>query len=299
MITIEIPERKIKKEIPSTWEELTQEQYCFVIELILLLEHEKIDLLDAKLLFLKKCLGLTKFLDKRYSQDVKDNFYSVLLILANKVNFFFTQQEIDGVIQHVFSIDILKNPVEKIVTGKGTVYGPVFEIRDGIILTDITADEFNDGLDLFNLFAKTGQEVYLNYLTSVFFREKTAENEREAYFELLQKKNIERFRDVNKSITYGFYLFFASLMKYLTTKSPWKVLWSSEKKNDNPVNLIYTLLEYGSLNEIKRLGLVDYFNLLVKNLTDGVKEMQSAGMQLPEISDKTGIPLKTLTSILN
>lgn len=190
MNVIEIPEKEIRTEYPECFEELTNEQFDFVMQQVVKLMDGKIDLDMFKVLVLYHFLDLeyTPMIRKMEKYRKKENLqtrnYNVWR-MCQTLNWFFVDKEIDGKTHQVFAFDSVRNFVPKIYARDECFYGP------DAALININMAEFRAAVEYFRQYAETKEMQYLNLLVAVLYRP-----ERENYATVIKDENFDGQRRV-------------------------------------------------------------------------------------------------------
>lgn len=163
MNTIEIPAINYTKQLPASWDELTHEQYLFIVDLYLKLKNREITIPQFKKGALCKFLQISFAGYSRLKEDVQIEIASKIDQLSELFHFFFVE-EADNI---TFNYDFTQNLIPKVKCGWFTrLYGP------DQALTNITFAEYIDAHSFYKQYAETANEDYLNMLVAVLYRKK-------------------------------------------------------------------------------------------------------------------------------
>lgn len=205
MHIIEVPDRNIKKYLPTELSECDTRQYIEMSALIFYFQVGDISYVDFRIHALYKLLEMKAV--KKGNQD--DEKYSKIYSYSQFIDSFF---EISDDKEKVIKQYYIHNPIPDFLGMLTKYYGPADDFED------VTFGEYVDGLEAFVNFNQTGEMVYLYNLLAIFYRTKP----------LTRKKRLpynpdevairsKKFLSQPIGIVYGFYLYFASFQKYLTT----------------------------------------------------------------------------------
>ncbi len=169
MNVIEIPDRKIVTIYPSCFDELTEEQFDFVMQQVIKLLDGKIDLDMFKVLVLYHFLDLEytpmiKKMEKyRKKEDLHTRNYNVWR-MTQTLNWFFVEKEIKGEKRQVFNFESIRNFIPSLTVLGDSYYGP----EDALM--NISLGEYRAALDFFRKYAESKEEKYLDSLVAVLYR---------------------------------------------------------------------------------------------------------------------------------
>lgn len=99
---------------------------------------------------------------------------------------------------------------------------------------------------------------------------------------------------------------FQAFANYLFTRTPFSILYARKPKEHKPVisigmaECLYNLSAdgLGDVDTIERMPVIKYLTILRKKLIESITAMSEAGIDLVEISDKTGLSIKTIKQII-
>jgi hypothetical protein len=185
-------------------------------------------------------------------------------------------------------------------------------LNSGIISTSLTAQQYIDANTIYNRFIKTKDDTLLNELIAVL------------YFEAFQplKMNLHRppvfyvsenipvlaklFEKVDPITKLTVLFNFQAFQSFLATRTHFALLWSRSSPVDAPkislgmADSLYTLAKggFGSVEELSRINLISFLELLLKNLTDTVHYLHENKVSIAEISDKTGLSITNIQKMI-
>lgn len=230
MHTIEIPEAKIKRYIPSDLSECDEKQYMAMCELIYKYQQGFLQYEEFRIHAICKLMNIkrSKKSNKKEENDA-DEKYANLYFISKLIDDFFEETEDH---QKVIKQYYIHNPVPHFKPLLTTFYGPTDSFMN------MTFGEYTDGLRLFLDFHATKDVKLLYDLTAIFYRpQKTfhfVKKQLDDYDgDIRQKYNPNSIEKRAKTLQYapigfiyGFYLLFASFQKYLTDA---KIMWAGKE----------------------------------------------------------------------
>ncbi|OBQ56110.1 hypothetical protein JJL45_05145 [Tamlana sp. s12] len=222
MNTLEFPERNLNMYLPEDLSECDTRQYIEVSSLMFKYNEKEINFDAFKSLALYKLLNLklTKNLCKEDEVTKNEN----IALLSVLIESFFEPIDNDNPNDpKIIKQNFIHNPLPKIAPTWCTYYGPSNAFKN------ITFGEYIDGLNFFFEYEKTKDTELLYLLMAVFYRKtkpfhfirKTLPNyngdRRIRYNDTFLEKRAKKLKVLPEGYVYGFYLFFSSFHKYLTT----------------------------------------------------------------------------------
>lgn len=280
MHTIEIPEAKVKRYIPSDLSECDAQQYMDMCELIFHFQNDAIDYDEFRSHAIYKLMNMKP----SDSVDNEEEKFSNVYMLSELIDDFFDIDE-KGVktIKQYYT----HNPVPSFKPLWKTYHGPADQFRD------MTFGEYRDGLRLFHDFHATGDMHILTLLTAVFYRPKKSfhfikkqlsnydGNIRDRYNSNTLDQRATGLKNAPIGFVYGFYLLFASFQKYIVDA---KILWGgqeidfsilfesnkSEESSSNQVpgigmdSIAFSMAESGTFGNIKEVDNTNFWEIFAR-----------------------------------
>ncbi len=193
---------------------------------------------------------------------------------------------------------ICKQLIPQIFVGFKKIPGYHFEAKGDIVDTSMTAEQFVDALTIMSLMAEHGADNYIDLFISTLYCDE--------YSSSKSKVNVVRFRKLNPVIKYAVVFNFESILSWLTGETKYKLLFNRKKKNAKSKqtlgfnSIIYSMTEkgYGNIREIAKLNLIEFLELMYKNLVDAVSQLADSKMSREDISKKLNISLELINQIL-
>lgn len=229
MRLIEILETKTKRYIPSDLSECNSEQYIDMCELIYHYQNQSITYEELKIHAAYRLMKMIPSSSKiPLLEEIAIQKNANISQIAELIEDFFIDEAGIKVIKQFY----IHNPVPKFSPAFTTYYGPA----DSFL--NMTFGEYSDGLRMFHDFPKIGDYKIIISLAAIFYRPKKNfhfikkrlpnydGNIREPYNSNVLEDRVEKFKLAPVGFTYGFYLLFASFLKYMTTA---KILWAGQE----------------------------------------------------------------------
>jgi hypothetical protein len=170
MNRVEIPERNIVAEYPSCWDELTNDQFYFIMQNWLKVIDGKINQNEFLVIVLYNFLGITRspfnnWKDRRLSKEQLENKFSNIWQLTETLTWLF-RSDASGEGNFIYlDYTEIKNRIPEIVnSGEITLVGPA----DGMI--DITFGEYRRAWDYFEAYIAKRNNSDLDRLIATLYR---------------------------------------------------------------------------------------------------------------------------------
>ncbi len=307
MLEFELNDNSYK--CPDKWEELSSEQYLFLSDLLLQYSLGKISVTEVRAKLLQKLLQLDfKRLPK--GSLLFENMYLISrqltfmfkIVYEDQKQFSFFSEDTQKMLERYLPEDLYPSPeielaeqmkchfaidavfAKNLLPQAGGVQGYEFDVEGGFVSTTLTAEQYVQAVTLYGAYVKSGNQEQLEMLANTLYPD--GENFTEAEL-------------------HGVFLNFGAIQTFLYN-TKYGILWqrkSTGKNNKLTVGLmdsVYTLSSegYGNLVEVKNYNLITYLDLLLKQLIDSVKTLQSYELKLPEIAEKTGLSIEQLNTIV-
>jgi len=281
MHRIEIPDRKIVKEIPSEISEMTRDQYLYFVMQILDYMAGMISLDTFRIKLIRYLLEIrvnARFhtLKSEEQESINGEIYRLSLLCDS----FFREEIRDGNPVKIANLSFVKNLVPEICD---RYYGP----DDG--LADITFCEYRFANSYFRAYMKDADENDLNHLIAVLYRPRKSMirirrllpgfngQERVPFTSksnpLKLKKRVDQISKLPKSVRYGIFLWYSGCEEFLVKGKPevdgHEIDLSELYKNTSGettqaniglVGILYTLAEsnvFGPIENTDNQGLYD------------------------------------------
>lgn len=322
MLDLNIQGTKIS--LPQKWSELTEKQYIFVVEQLLLHLVGKIDPVEFRLRVL---MYITSYKDVGSSRinKIKYLYYALPLKLKRKFNFLSAEHYgkitmllrdkylsedrglidynliklsecLDFLMEETLLPEFTSNPLPVInKIGKGRY----FDV--GIInVTDLTAGEFANAMDIITAYSESKEESLLDYLIAITYG-KSVYN----FTEISQQKLNRISKYIPFAVKYGVYLWYVSLSNYFAKHPVYSLLYSKHQTSNEKISLgmsesISKLAQigYGSNSELRQYDLIRFMDLQISDLKRNLKEAVTAGIELSKIAENTGLSISQINMLV-
>jgi hypothetical protein len=280
MQTIELPDAKIIRYIPSDLSECDAQEYMDMCELIFHYQNNTIDYNEFRTHAIYK---LMKMKPSKVKENEEEKFANIYQLSELIDDFFDVDDQGSKVIKQYY----IHNPVPSFKPLWTTYYGPADQFLD------MTFGEYRDGLRLFHDFHATGDMHILTLLTAIFYRPKKSfhyfkkqmanynGNKRDRYNSNTLNERAKGLKHAPIGFTYGFYLLFASFQKYIVdAKILWggqeidfSILFESNKNSEATSNQVpgigmdsiaFSMAESGTFGNIKKVDNTNFWEIFAR-----------------------------------
>lgn len=313
--------------IPSSWDDLNRKQLRFTAEQLLSLTSGKITLQEFQIRLL---LNYTGYRPDDHLRNTTKMVWFYLRLLGAMVRYMAcgrgawkvlklwvalnkpgddpdTRETINENLVYLSSlitfpvkdgnayVQFLKNPIPAITIRGRRYHGKRFDV--GVVnLSDITAREFCDCVDLIKAFALSKNEMCLNQICAILYPR------HKEFHANLMSKHVAAISNVDYMTRYLVMLWFISVVTYFTEHPIYRVLFAGNKEADSDKISVgmyegimhLSLNGFGSKEELESVNVVEYFDLQVKVLKKIIGEMKGSGMKDTDIAKTTGLSLNTI-----
>ena len=203
MIELEFFENGKRAFFPENLGECDTDQYIKMSRFIYLYQTGVIDEAQFLSLSVYGLLGIETTKKKQPSDEILEKRFENIAFLSKYVTKFFEEEEIDGKKGLKIKLDFTHNPIPKFKHRSITFEGPEDNFQN------IGFGQYVKGLGLFMDYEQFREKETLVSLISIFYQNKNR----------LIPKKLKNLEDLDFGILYGFYLWFASFHKYISTGS--------------------------------------------------------------------------------
>lgn len=291
MLTIETHTSHKIAELPDKWSELSPDHFAMVSGLMKKLSEGQTDIESFRI---ELALKLLNFVSKGWpispeeESRITENIYRV----SEKLTF-----PLKKVKDNTYDLNLnLGRNLYPVIKTKGlTLYGPTFSIDEkGILDTDMRAEEFCDAYG----YSTAGA---IDEMICALYRPS-----RDKYFDHDNLKNLEAVRALAPEVKQAIVYFFQYVLEYFHDSEFYGIIFQNDSKQRADklhfgMNAtIYNLSKagHGSNEEVGRMVVTKFFDLMAKNIIDMVNELSGMKMEAAEIVEKTGIPLNVIMKII-
>lgn len=293
MYTIEIPHKKKVLKLPNSWEELTYSQFLGAVSMLMIYATSKVEPIIVKIDFLKTIINY-KDSGKIFDKEERSQIGSNLAIMASAFDFLFKDNEPNFAFKRFMSPDFEINGVR--------LKAPYFEIINSgseEIFTNISAAQFTDAWEYFNLYASTNNFGNVIQLVAVLY------TDFKNYSPQKRAENARLLKTLPEVETYAIFLQFKSIIEYVMAHGMYALLFQSGKKGNNKISLgfggqILTLSQkgYGDYKDLLSEPFTDFLAMLIDMMINDVKMLKAYDKKPGEIAKETGLPMSTIKQII-
>lgn len=284
MHIIEILETNTKRYIPSDLSECDSQQYMDLCELIFHYQNQVISYDELRTHAAYKLMNMVPS-NAKVNEETEIQKNCNIAVIADLIEDFFESGE-NG--QKVIKQYYIHNPVPKFSPAFETFYGP----SDSFM--NMTFGEYSDGLRMFHDFPAIGDYNIIITLAAIFYRPKKSfhfirkrsskynGDIRQPYNSHTLEKRSKHFQLAPIGFTYGFYLLFASFLKYMSTA---KIIWggqeidfsilyqddesSSEKSNSSIPgigmdSIAFSMAESGAFGTLEDVRNTNFWQIMIR-----------------------------------
>lgn len=276
MNTIEIPETGARYYMPENLSECDGPQYIAMCALFERFYLQEISYEEMRVLAVYGLLNM-EVSEKKRNQLDEDFKFSNIYQLSELIDSFFEEIEVDGVTAVQPVRNYVNNHIPKIEHIVGHSHGPSDLFRN------VTFGEYTDGLNLLMEYEKHKEPDLLLMLLATFYRPLRKNyllykkyNRRESYDSKDVEYQMEKFRNIQPGVAYGFYQFFRSFHDYLPTATMYmngeeielaKLFESSGSISSKMPGIGFKSIEYqlsesgvfGTASEVRKINLWETF----------------------------------------
>lgn len=282
-----------KAYLPDNVSECDQRQFLEVAALTLQLQAGMMSYEDFRIHALYRLLNMKR----KESPFDESNKLANVFEISRLVDTFFDDvvDEETKVSRKVLKMNFHHNPIPKIFGSFCTLLGPSDDFNN------VTWGEYSDGLQHFTDFNQTGEVIYLYRLAAVFYRPLSLRaalglrrngDRRRRYNAFDIERRAKTFERHHIGVSYGFYLVFSAMMKFLATSTiyvhgreidlsvlfePGRLISSKQKESDlpslGPKAMEYMMAESGVFGNVDAVRQVNMWEVYLR-LHDVVKKDQ-------------------------
>lgn len=318
-------------QFPNQWEELTPCQYKTLVSLLQQYSSGKLSVSDVKVLWLVDIAGITGM---KINRKKKDMFSENIYRMSREFTFIFDIEYPDGSldnispnlrkklkttppedleqtpeVRYISRLDYqykiaacwCKNLLPDITIGELKLKGYQLNLRGKMLHTSLVASQFNFATELLQQYEVEQNNIYLRMLVATLYAP-AKEN-----FNTDTVANIaEELVNIDNTLLNAVLLNFQALITFIKLKTKWGLLWKRKPSKAGGLSVgaddtLHNLTErnFGDFEKIERLPLTKFFDIMLKDLYDSVKQMKEYDMDIAEISSKSGLTINQVKRILS
>ncbi|WP_270633856.1 hypothetical protein [Parabacteroides goldsteinii] len=267
--------------IPNRWELLTPDLYLSVCELLQQYTAGQISYRSLHIAYICKALNLNP--KKIKGTSANENMY----LLSEQIDFIFKDP------QHINNCFLAQ--LVPVISVNGQVYKS-YMIQTGFdtLTCSLSTIQFIEAYDLIGCPIEK-----LPIMAAILYCPGTYTSE-------AAHSLAKGFASLDPVLLQGICLNFQAFSNYLFTRTPFNILYMRKPKEHKPAisigmaESLYNLSAdgLGNVDVIEQMPVIKYLTILRKKLIESVTAMNEAGIDLVEISDKTGLSIKTIKQII-
>lgn len=328
MITIYLGEKPYL--FPDRWEELTQDQYLTLVELITRYHAGGITMCQLRVEWFMKIAGLEGVKVPRKRREL---FTDNVLTASRQFDFFY-RLDYSGGIDSLSAENrklLLKIPPDEINTSDSEIryartleYSyridavwagnliPSIQLADGrslagwtasagvgTLTTSLTSKQYTLGYDLLSLVSSGGGRPAMAMLTALLYG---ADHDDAGTMALIG--------ELPDRVLDGVVLNFQAFVSFVFSRTHFSILWNTGGKSvgekaDRSVSLamsdaMYAICKsgYGDYETVERMPMMTYLNIVRADFIQSIRSMSESGTEIDKIADRTHLPIKTIKQIL-
>lgn len=330
---LEVKFKKKTYSFPNAWEELTPKQFIYLVSLLMAFSKDQMSPDQVRTLFFLEVAGLKP---RRFrNQEKEDLFSENVYRISRQLNFMFRihyqneksfavlpakirellirnlPEELDDTSADMRAARKLKkkvvidgvfasNLVPEIKARRSKLSGYYFDLTGDLLSSDLQADQFIDASAAFDLYLNTREPVFLDLLVATLYPDGL-------YKSSQISKNTSRVTGIPLATKLAVFFNFQAVQLFLQEGTDYSVLWwksaGQSKKKEKGLGLgdsLYSLSKagYGDIKALKKMSLIEMFNLMVKELRDAVHSLQDMEKSPTEIVEATKLSLDQVTFLM-
>lgn len=291
MHTIEIPDINLKREMPSGWDEMTSDDMIRFTHLYLKLQKGIISLTELKTEMVYQFLGLRirKWRLELMKEPERLQVYQNVFLISEKLDFFFTEEKIDGKINLKVNFPWTKNLI------------PVYNgfIGPDHLMADISFIEYKNAHVAAADFIGSNDVNDLNWFVANLYRKPLIKfMKKPAYNEFRVKKISEKIAEWPYQVKYAILLNFLAWEEYIRKGTyhidgndiSFSLLFDGGDKTESGspdiglTGLLYNLAETGVFGNVKSTSEQNLYDVLIRlyQVTRNAMEMEKKLKKKPK-----------------
>lgn len=319
-------------QLKNCWEELTPDEYKKVLQYIVQHQNEEITLHQLRLQVFFLISGLRPRLNRNpdkadlqaenISRMAHQLSFMMRIDYENSKSFSNLSKASRGLLEHYLPSELIQTPevrwaekvsktimpdlvfarnlIPTIGRHKHVLKGYSFEVKDRILTTSLTTDQFIDAQTICTEIEQSGSESLLNLLVAILYC-----NPYEPLTAALAREQLDWLDPETKK---AIYINFNAIQTYLCTRTKYAILFNApastssapEKKKKHSLGLgsvAYSLMKAG-YSDIENSNLVKFFEIMYSDLISNVMSLHKQGHPIDKISEMTGLSISKINQIL-
>lgn len=318
-----------KHTFPSTWSELSPEQYLSLVELINRYLSGEISMFDVQRRWF---ISIAKLGDINVPERHKERFADNVMTAARQFNFFYRidyggkidelssnlRQQLrktppdefpgeSGELRYARKLDYkyvidavwAKNLLPTLEVSGRKLTGWSADVRGGVLWTTISTAQFTVGYDLLNNLSNDPSLRTLALLTAVLYDG-----------DINDEHLIAEIEKLSPDLLQAVVLNFQAFLTLVFSIEHYSILWNSTSEVSKATiedaikvpfsDSIYALCTrgYGNVTQIEAMPLLTYLNIQRADLIRNVKELIASGIKVMDVVDQTKLPMDLILKML-
>lgn len=274
-------------DVPCRWAELDRKAFIRIASAAAKFERGEMDYNTLRMHTVAAALGL-RMRRLRSSEDLCENFFR----LSEALDFY---EVIDDGDSKVLDVRIVLS--EQKIPKIGRYTGYIFTRRGGVVDTDMTAEKYIDALSLMSMYSETGSQDALDKLVAVLYSGNPYTSER---------ARLVKTDKIPQDVKYAVYFNFRGILEWIQRIPKYDMIFhttsSSRGKKPllGPEASLYSLSKsgFGTVEEIGRMPLFSYLDIQLAVTMQGVRELKSLKVPIPEICDRMNLTVQQISTVL-
>lgn len=317
-----------KHKFVNCWDELSQDQFVYLADLLRKYHSGILDAGEVRVLFFLKVAGLKprRIRKAEREQLFTENVYRA----ASMINFFFKYEykntksfrsfpkELQEQLLHTDPENLpddvnvraarkMKRFLEveavfgrNLVTelpGIHSMKAYRFKIENEFVDTSLTAAQYVDAYAVFESWSRENEVKKLDLLCAILYQEKNYSGE-------VAHQRVELARTIPPEIKTAIVLNYMAIHLFFAQRTKYAILFTgTETDKTGKISLgfhnsIYSLIKAG-YGEVEKVGLIKFLDLMLKELQDGVQALHDSEMKIEDIASKTKLTISQIKSLLS
>lgn len=191
------------------------------------------------------------------------------------------------------------NPMQELYHHSRFFNGITWKIENNIPILSMKAGQFIDLQEYYRLFLQEKNPDYLNYFMAVFY------DESKNYDSIQCQMHANDFIDVPEKYKKAVVFVYESILHLIREVQPYSILFGDSGEDNTPKLTVgvseafYNISkDYSqSLQQAYDMNVVDYLNILCKNIIDAVKQLRGYDKKDYEIAAELKLPTEIIAQI--
>ena len=315
---------------PNKWEELSQDQFLALAELIMKYYADQISMCQLRLLWFKKIAGLDQV---KVPRKATDRFIDNVLTASRQFDFFYKLDyagQIDSLspetkklirktppdeinsssgeiryarkLEYTYQLDAVwaKNLIPSIrLNRKTSLNGWTATLDTGTLRTSLTSMQYTMGYDLLSLISSGGGRSAMILLAALLYDIDHADT-----------NTLALIGQLPDYILHGVVLNFQAFVSFVFSCTHFSILWNTDGKPagesaKKEISLamsdsMYSLCKngYGNFKDVENMPMMTFLSIMRSDLINAIRSMSASGTETEKIAEQTHLPYEQIRKIL-